>query len=128
MLRQWCGDHAQFFGACYNVYRLVVVSLFATFALFCFQLLSTVFWMQIKTNYCYYSYYYSLLGCYFFATFLQRLGAFHEKSLFYLSFPPKPLKALKITCVLFFCFIRTTAVPNITCCLVNLGFRTILEL
>ena len=38
----WCGDHAQFFCACYNVYCLVVVSLFATFALFCFQLLSIV--------------------------------------------------------------------------------------
>ena len=36
----WCGDHAQFFCACYNVYHLVAVSLFATFALFCYQLLS----------------------------------------------------------------------------------------
>ena len=30
-----CGDHAQFFYVCYNVYRLVAISLFATFALFC---------------------------------------------------------------------------------------------
>ena len=30
------------FCACYNVYRLVAVSLFATFALFCLQLLSIV--------------------------------------------------------------------------------------
>ena len=34
-----CGDHAQR----YKVYRLVAVSLFATFALFCLQLLSIVF-------------------------------------------------------------------------------------
>ena len=43
-----CGDHAtgavpcKIFCAYYNVYRLVVVSLFTTFALFCLQLLSFV--------------------------------------------------------------------------------------
>ena len=41
-LYNWCGNHAQLYCTCYNVYSLVAVSLFATFALICFQLESTV--------------------------------------------------------------------------------------
>ena len=40
MLRHGCSDQVQC--TCYNIYRLVAVSLFATFALFCLQLLLIV--------------------------------------------------------------------------------------